>query len=172
MANLDEIAASFQKDLQREKRYLKDKSELAFAQKVFGELGVLVGCSKGFAKKLVNESQEDLAYDYKIKFPEVSHVDTTASIMSNWKNLFTPVRDWPHDLWGQFLRAVDTAKREYGRGEAALVFRVKQTPWIMTSESLGVPQLTPVVTVTTKSGLSEIRVMPLAGYIKILEKNT
>jgi hypothetical protein len=169
--NLEKLAESFRQDIAKEESLRKDKQEITFARKAFGELGVLVGASKGLVRKFVNDSQDDLAYDLKYKYPELSHFDVTGSCLSDWKHLFLPVREWPNGLWERYLQAINLASNDYGQEIAALVFRVKLTPWIMTNETLPLPQLTPVITVTTKSNLPEIRVLPLKGYVKIMEKN-
>jgi hypothetical protein len=164
--NMDALAAAFQRDLNKEKRRRKSEQELEFSIAMFIKVGKALGITRKEVCALFEEDQDDPPYDIKIKYPDLAHISTTSSRITDNRHLFKPVREMPHGIWDKYLASCVLAA-EYGEERSALIFRVKMTPWVMTSESLSVPQLTPVVLITTASGLPDIRAMRLGRYLSI-----
>ena len=120
--------------------------------------------------RLWSADYDDPGYDVKYKFPDVSHIDTTGILIANPRDLLKPAKDIPHDLWGRFLRSLRLSS-EYGRTEAALVFRLRgNTQWVMTNEALSIPVLQPVIHITAPAGAGEVRIVPWDLYCKLLEE--
>jgi hypothetical protein len=168
--NLDDLAASFQKDLKREKRERTTQRDEAFSRKVFRSLSGPLECTGAELGRLWSDEYDDPGYDIKYKYPGVAHIHTTGILIAGYKDLLRPATEIPHKLWERFMGALRLAA-EYGREEGALVFRLKgNSQLVITNETLSIPALQPAILITAPAGAGEVRIIPWELYCKLLEE--